>query len=89
MNLHMPESNWTYGYPWALSLMVVGSGVILGLFRWHKWLYESKWTVPRFSVDPDITRAATIPSEFYTSASVFEEAKEKIFARSWQFVGDL
>ncbi|MFX9069684.1 hypothetical protein ABTN30_20575, partial [Acinetobacter baumannii] len=45
--------------------------------------------MPRFSVDPDITRAATIPSEFYTSASVFEEAKEKIFARSWQFVGDL
>lgn len=42
----------------------------------------------RFSVDPDITRASTIPSEFYTSHAVFDEAKEKIFARSWQFVGD-
>jgi choline monooxygenase len=45
--------------------------------------------VPRFFVDPDITRAETLPSEFYTSASVFDEAKEKIFARSWQIVGDV
>lgn len=42
----------------------------------------------RFHVDPDISRASTLPSEFYTSPAVFDEAKEKIFARSWQWVGD-
>ncbi|KTC68330.1 choline monooxygenase [Legionella birminghamensis] len=37
------------------------------------------------TIDPDISKASTIPSEFYTSAAWFESAKEKIFARSWQF----
>lgn len=36
-------------------------------------------------VDPDIRKAATIPSEFYTSAEWFEYSKEKIFAKTWQF----
>ena len=44
--------------------------------------------VPRFNVDPDITRAHTIPSEFYTSQAVFDEAKERIFTQSWQWVAD-
>ncbi len=42
----------------------------------------------RFHIDPNITRARTIATEVYTSPAIFEEAKEKIFAPSWQFVGD-
>jgi choline monooxygenase len=40
-------------------------------------------------VDPAIQRAWTIPSAFYTDPEIFEAAKERIFARSWQWVGDL
>jgi choline monooxygenase len=40
------------------------------------------------SVDADIKKASTLPSEFYTSAENFELSKEKIFAKTWQFVGD-
>lgn len=42
----------------------------------------------RFHIDPNIARARTIATEVYTSAAIYEEAKEKIFAPSWQFVGD-
>lgn len=38
MNVKIPETSWTYGYPWALGVMAVGSAVILVLFRWQKWL---------------------------------------------------
>ncbi|MBM3259851.1 MAG: magnesium/cobalt transporter CorA [Candidatus Sericytochromatia bacterium] len=34
----MPELHWPWGYPWALALMVVVTGVVLGLFRWRKYL---------------------------------------------------
>ena len=40
-----------------------------------------------FKVDSDIHHAETLSSEFYTGEKYFEESKEKIFARSWQFVG--
>ncbi len=36
-------------------------------------------------VDPNIEIASTIPSTFYTSPQWYELAKEKIFARTWQF----
>jgi choline monooxygenase len=42
----------------------------------------------RFSIDPNIARARTISTEVYTSSSLYQEAKEKIFAPSWQFIGD-
>ncbi len=42
-----------------------------------------------FTIDPDIRRAKTLPSAFYTDERFFESSKEKIFARSWQFVGHL
>ncbi|MFI5160941.1 MAG: aromatic ring-hydroxylating dioxygenase subunit alpha [Sphingobacteriales bacterium] len=44
--------------------------------------------MPRFFVDPDIARAKTIDADFYTSAEVFEQCREKIFAPSWQFIGN-
>ena len=40
-----------------------------------------------FSVDTDITQAFTIPTDFYNSPQIFEEVKERIFARSWQCIG--
>lgn len=42
-----------------------------------------------FSVDPNIAKAKTIHTDFYTSEVVFEQCKEKIFASSWQFIGDV
>jgi choline monooxygenase len=44
--------------------------------------------MPRFYIDPDITRARTIATEVYTSPEIYAEAREKIFANSWQFAGD-
>jgi choline monooxygenase len=41
-----------------------------------------------FSVHEDIRKASTIDAEFYTSAECFEVSKEKIFSKSWQFIGD-
>ena len=39
-----------------------------------------------FDINPDISHAETLSSEFYTSDKYFNESKEKIFARSWQLV---
>jgi magnesium transporter len=35
---HMPELDWTWGYPMALGLMVLSALVPYLLFRWKKWL---------------------------------------------------
>jgi len=40
-----------------------------------------------FDINPDIRRAETLSSEFYTDERYFDESKEKIFARSWQLIG--
>ncbi len=40
-----------------------------------------------FHVDADIRRAKTIPSRIYSDPAVYEAARERVFARSWQFVG--
>jgi choline monooxygenase len=40
-----------------------------------------------FNIHPDICEAKTLSSEFYTDESFFIEAKEKIFSRSWHYVG--
>lgn len=40
-----------------------------------------------FSIDQDSRKAKTLSSEFYTDPAYFELSKEKIFARSWQFLG--
>ena len=45
--------------------------------------------MPRFSVDPNIASAKTLHTDFYTDPDVFEQCKEKIFAPSWQFIGDV
>ena len=42
-----------------------------------------------FTVDPDVTRARTLPSAFYLDPAVHALARERVFARTWQWLGDL
>ncbi|GIS04760.1 MAG: hypothetical protein CM15mP107_3800 [Bacteroidota bacterium] len=42
----------------------------------------------KFHVDSDITIAETLPSYFYRSHEVFDLLKEKVFIKSWQWIGD-
>ncbi|MDB5089649.1 MAG: aromatic ring-hydroxylating dioxygenase subunit alpha [Mucilaginibacter sp.] len=44
--------------------------------------------MPDFFVDPDIAKAKTLNADFYTNQTVFEQCREKIFAPSWQFIGN-
>ena len=37
-------------------------------------------------IDEDITRAETLPASFYRDPAVFERARERLFARSWQLI---
>ena len=41
-----------------------------------------------YFIDPDITKAETLPASFYKEESVFEQLKERVFLKTWQFVGD-
>jgi choline monooxygenase len=40
-----------------------------------------------FFVDPDIAKAKTLDTTFYTSDTCYNDAKERIFAASWQLAG--
>ncbi len=42
-----------------------------------------------YAVDPDITCASTLDSDFYHDESTYALARERVFARSWQWLGDL
>jgi magnesium transporter len=35
---HMPELDWTYGYPLALGLMLASAILPYAFFKWRKWL---------------------------------------------------
>ena len=41
------------------------------------------------SVDPDITVASTLEGAFYSDAAMFARLRERVFARTWQWVGEL
>jgi choline monooxygenase len=43
--------------------------------------------VDSLHIEPDISRAWSLPSRFYTDPSVFAAEKELILARTWQVVG--
>jgi len=43
-------------------------------------------SIPEFTIDPDIRRASTPPSEIYRGQEAFRLQKEMIFARSWQMI---
>lgn len=38
-------------------------------------------------VDPDIQKAETLPGWFYSNPEIFSSLKEKVFAKSWQWIG--
>ena len=40
----------------------------------------------KFYVNPNIEEAETLPGSIYSSEYLFEEAKDKIFAKTWQYV---
>ena len=42
-----------------------------------------------YFVDPDIAAAATLESRFYRDIEAYEAARGRIFARTWQWIGDL
>jgi choline monooxygenase len=42
-----------------------------------------------FHIDPDITRARTLPARFYRDPALYDAVRERVFARSWQWAGDL
>ena len=44
--------------------------------------------MPRFTIHPDIAIARTPHTDLYTDPQVFGLSKEKLFAPSWQFIGD-
>ena len=39
-------------------------------------------------LNKNIKQAKTIPSSFYYSRGKFEDLKEKVFAKNWQFICD-
>jgi choline monooxygenase len=41
-----------------------------------------------FDIDKDIRRASTLPARVYSDPEYFELQKDRVFARSWQLVGD-
>jgi choline monooxygenase len=47
-----------------------------------------KETAVKFQVDEDISLAKTLHSDFYTDPLIYQESRQKIFAKSWQFIGD-
>ena len=40
-----------------------------------------------YSIDPDITAAATLPGTFYSDGAAFAAMRERVFARTWQWIG--
>ena len=41
-----------------------------------------------YYIDPDIRKASTLPSSFYRDPGVFEALRDRVFYRSWQWIGD-
>ena len=41
------------------------------------------------AIDPDITRARTLDPAFYASDEAYAQTRERVFARTWQWLGDL
>jgi len=41
-----------------------------------------------FEIDKDIRRASTLPARVYSDPEYFDAQRDRVFARSWQYVGD-
>ncbi|HUQ28715.1 MAG TPA: SRPBCC family protein [Usitatibacter sp.] len=42
-----------------------------------------------YRIDADIAAAATLPGRFYSDAATFAALGDRVFARTWQWIGDL
>ena len=42
-----------------------------------------------YRIDADIAAASTLPGSFYGDAEAFARMRERVFARTWQWIGDL
>src|SRR5215813_12283325 len=42
-----------------------------------------------YAVDADITVASTLDPSFYCDEAVYALSRERVFARTWQWIGDL
>lgn len=42
----------------------------------------------KLKIDSDIKKAETLPAQFYKDPEIFELIKQKVFLKSWQWVGD-
>jgi len=42
----------------------------------------------KLNVHPDIAQAQTLSTDFYLKPEYFDSSKEKIFAKTWQWIGD-
>lgn len=61
----------------------------------RSWLFldpeaEISFSLPAdwLDIDPDIRRAWTLPGRIYSDPEIFARARERLFARSWQWVGE-
>jgi choline monooxygenase len=41
----------------------------------------------QFNIHPNIAEAETLPAQFYRSEEIFQLIKEKVFLKSWQWIG--
>ena len=39
-------------------------------------------------VTKDISQSSTLPADFYFDEKIWEQMKEEVFAKSWQYIGD-
>ena len=40
------------------------------------------------ALDPDIRKSETLPSSFYFDDAIWKAMREKVFASTWQWIGD-
>lgn len=50
--------------------------------------FAFKTIMADFHINPDISKAKTLDTEYYNSEKYFQLSKEKLFAPSWQLIGD-
>lgn len=54
----------------------------------HSRLQYAAHMPGEFVIDPDITRASTLPASFYSDPAKIDLCRDRVFAHCWQFVGD-
>lgn len=42
----------------------------------------------RYNIDSDVGKAETLPASFYRDPEVFEELKDRVFTKTWHWIGD-